>query len=191
MTRLKKIGFSKLSACFSLLILAAALFFAPGMAASADDGFPGKIRLLANRQYSEALLQGIGNARKSILCTFYVFKITSSAGNQPRRIAEELIRAKKRGVDVTVILESDNGKKDRLTDENRHTAGFLTRGGVKVYFDSPSTVTHVKAVVIDGRYVYLGSHNLTQAALRHNNELSVLIDSPEMASEIIDYMGKL
>ena len=67
----------------------------------------------------------------------------------------------------------------------------LTRGGVKVYFDSPSTVTHVKAVVIDGRYVYIGSHNLTQSALRHNNELSVLIDSPEMASEITSYMGKL
>lgn len=191
MPLLKKIVPPNFPACVSLLILAAALLFFPGMTASADDGYPGKIRLLANRQYSEALLQGIGNARKSILCTFYVFKITSSAGNQPRRIAEELVQAKKRGVDVTVILESDNGKRDHLTDENRHTARFLTRGGVKVYFDSPATVTHVKAVVIDGRLVYIGSHNLTQGALRHNNELSVLIDSPEVASEISSYLGKL
>ena len=150
----------------------------------AGESYQTRTRLLRNGEFSEAFLQGIRDARKSILCSFYLFKITASAGNQPRKIAEELIRSKRRGVDVTVILERDNGRKGGVTEDNRETAAFLSRGGVKVFFDSPSVVTHTKTAVIDGRYVYIGSHNLSQGALRYNNELSVLIDSPEMARKL-------
>ncbi|WP_243688574.1 phospholipase D-like domain-containing protein [Geotalea toluenoxydans] len=44
---------------------------------------------------------------------------------------------------------------------------------------------------MDSRYVFIGSHNLTQSALQHNNELSVMIDSPEMAAEIKAYLNRL
>jgi phosphatidylserine/phosphatidylglycerophosphate/cardiolipin synthase-like enzyme len=150
-----------------------------------------KTVLLKNREYGEALIQGIRDARTSIVCSFYLFKITGSTGNQPRRIAEELVRANRRGVAVSVVLERDSGTNDRLGEENRHTAAYLSREGVKVHFDSPSVVTHAKVAVIDGRYIYLGSHNLTQSALRHNNELSVRIDSPEMAAEVTSYLERL
>lgn len=176
----------------TLLVCAATLLLSPLPLVSAGDAYQTKTRLLPNREYGEAFLQGIADARKSILCTFYLFKISGSGGNEPGRIAEELVRARRRGVDVTVILERDRGRKgDDLTTENRRTAAFLSRGGVRVFFDSPTVVTHVKAAVIDGRYIYLGSHNLSQGALRRNNELSVLIDSPEMAAEVTAYMERL
>lgn len=175
----------------ALLALAVVLLFAPCAPAGASDGYQARSLLLPNREYGEALLQGIRGARKSVLCSFYLFKITGPGGNQPRRIAEELVRSRRRGVEVTVVLERDNGRKGGVTEDNRQTAAFLSRGGVKVFFDSPSVVTHAKAAVIDGRYVYLGSHNLTQAALRRNNELSVLIDSPELAAEVTAYMERL
>lgn len=176
----------------ALLALAVALLFSPCAPVSAGDGVQAKTQLLPNREYGEAFLQGIRDARKSVICSFYIFKTTGSGGNQPGTIADELIRARKRGVEVTVVLERDNGRKgDSLTSENRQTAAVLSRGGVKVFFDSPSVVTHTKAAVIDGRYVYLGSHNLTQSALRRNNELSVLIDSPEMAAEVTAYLERL
>ena len=176
----------------TLLVLAVVVLFTPCVFVHAGNGYQAKTVLLPNREYGEAFLQGIRDARKSVLCSFYLFKITGSGNNQPRRIAEELIRAKRRGVEVTVILERDNGKKgDGLMEENRQTAAFLSRGGVKVFFDSPSVVTHAKVAVIDSRYVYLGSHNLTQSALRHNNELSVVIDSPEMAAEVTAYLDRL
>jgi phosphatidylserine/phosphatidylglycerophosphate/cardiolipin synthase-like enzyme len=38
---------------------------------------------------------------------------------------------------------------------------------------------------------YLGSHNLTQSALRHNNALSVLVDSPELVAEVNTYLERL
>src|SRR6266545_2721785 len=157
----------------------------PAVLVHADDDCRPKTRLLRNKEYGEALLQGIRDARKSIICSFYLFKIGEESGNRPRRIAEELVQARRRGVEVSVILERDNGrKKDGLPAENRRTAAFLARGGVNVFFDSPSVVSHLKTVVIDGRYIYLGSHNLTQGALARNNELSVLVDSPEMAAEV-------
>ncbi|HEX8961033.1 MAG TPA: phospholipase D-like domain-containing protein [Geobacteraceae bacterium] len=192
MVSTKLLRMSEVPRRMCLLVLVAALLFTPCAMAGTDEGYQAQTHLLPNREYGEALLQGIRDAKKRVICTFYLFKITGTAGNQPRRIAEELIRAKRRGADVTVILERDNGRKgDGLTAENRRTAAFLVRGGVRVFFDSPSVVTHAKAAVIDGRYVYLGSHNLTQAALRHNNELSVLIDSPELAEEVTAYLERL
>ena len=117
-----------------LLLVAAAICLSPCSSASAEKP-QAKTVLLRNSEYGVALLDGIRAARKSITCSFFLFKTTGSKGNQPRRIAEELVNAKRRGVDVTVILELDNGRKGGVTEENRETAAFLSRGGVKVFFD--------------------------------------------------------
>ncbi len=159
-------------------------------AVHAGASFNTTTTLLRNQEYAEALLKRIGNARESIVCSFYLFKITEKRNNQPARIAGELIRARKRGVEVTVILEKGKDTRDKLYGENRNTAAFLKSGGVNVYFASPGVTTHNKIVVIDKRYIFLGSHNLTQGALKYNNELSVLIDSPEMAAEVRAYLER-
>lgn len=147
--------------------------------------------LLKNRQYQDVLLTGIRAARTSVVGCFYLFKATDSDGNIPRRIVDELLAARRRGVDVTVILERNRKQNDDLNRNNLHTAALLSRGGVKVFFDSPRITTHAKVVVIDRRYLYLGSHNLTQSALTHNNELSVMIDSPPLAGEVLSYLQRL
>jgi len=59
------------------LLLLFALFLLPYWAAiplHAETAFPSRISLLPNREYAEALLQGIRNARSSIACSFYLFK---------------------------------------------------------------------------------------------------------------------
>lgn len=175
----------------ALHLLVAALFIFSSAAAVAGGGYMCQATLLRNSEYQDALLKGIRDARKSIIFSFYLFKMTNGSGNLPRRVAEELVKARKRGVDVTVILEKSRKREDPLNRENLHTAAFLDRGGVRVFFDSPNTVTHSKAAVIDGRYVYLGSHNLTQSALTHNNELSVVLDCPAMAAEVRAYLDRL
>jgi len=74
---------------------------------------------------------------------------------------------------------------------NRETAARLREKGNTVIFDSPRVNTHTKTAVIDGRYIFLGSHNLTNSALKYNRELSVYIDSPPLAEEILRYIGSL
>jgi phosphatidylserine/phosphatidylglycerophosphate/cardiolipin synthase-like enzyme len=173
--------------CGSVLFLSL-LAVAPPAQATAHLA---RVTLLPDRDYGEALLQGVRKARRSVLFTFFLFKSGDSHANQPRQLVEELIGARRRGLAVTVVLEQDQGGKDRLNEQNRQTAALLERGGVRVIFDSPRTTTHVKAAVIDDRFVYLGSHNLTESALRHNNELSVLIDSAELAAEVLAYLNRL
>ena len=147
--------------------------------------------LLKDREYSEALLKGVREAKSTILLSCYLFKMTGYHDSLPDRIAEELITAHNRGVAVTVILERSGDADDPLNGENRKTASFMKRKGIKVAFDSLRTRTHLKTIVIDDRFVYIGSHNLTQSALKYNKEVSVLVDSPEMASELKSYLNGL
>jgi len=155
------------------------------------NSHPGTTTLLLNREYGAALLTGLREARSSIIVSCYLFKITKFPANMPRRVADELIRARQRGVDVTVILEQSRDESDFLNRENRATAALLTPSGIKVRFDSLRKTSHAKVVVIDDRFVFLGSHNLTHSALSRNNEISVRINSPEMAREIKTYLGTL
>jgi phosphatidylserine/phosphatidylglycerophosphate/cardiolipin synthase-like enzyme len=46
-------------------------------------------------------------------------------------------------------------------------------------------------VVIDQRYLLRGSHNFTHSALRHNNEASVLIESPQLARQALAYLQRI
>lgn len=149
------------------------------------------VELLKDGDFVRQLLQEIGTARRNILFSYFLFKTGNRPGNLPRKVADELVRAGRRGVAVTVILEQSAEELDDLNRQNRQTASILRRGGVRVLFDPPQVTTHVKAAVFDGRVVLLGSHNLTQAALRHNNELSLRIESPSLAAEIADYVNRL
>jgi phosphatidylserine/phosphatidylglycerophosphate/cardiolipin synthase-like enzyme len=171
-------------ALFALLLCAAPRCLYAGAT------FTSRTTLLPNRAYADALLSGIRGARASIVCSFYLFKTGEGSDNLPHRIAEELVRARKRGVTVTVFLEKGGRDGNTLDADNRRTASFLAQGGVRVNFDSPRVTTHNKVVVIDSRHVYLGSHNLTQAALSRNRELSVLIDSPGIASEVLSSLER-
>lgn len=178
------------SARLTVTILLAILAFSPAIPAAAAP--PSRsVTLLKNGDYLDALVQGIGKARQSVVCSCYLFKTGTGRGNQPRRIADELIRARQRGVAVTVVLEDEGRRRDPLNAENHVTAALLRRGGVTVRFDSPWVTSHAKVVVIDNRHVYLGSHNLTQSALTRNNELSLHIDSPDLAAEITGYLDRL
>jgi len=151
---------------------------------------PGEVRLLTDNSYYDTLILHIKQAREKINMAMFLFKTTGSAQNRPALIMKELIQAKTRGVAVHVLLEVSNHDQN-LNHENRKTAEFLRSGGVSVTFDQPETTTHTKLVIIDNRYVFLGSHNLTQAALAYNHESSLLLDSPELAAELARYMQTL
>ena len=163
----------------------------PPLVHAVQKGYPAKVTALQNHKYVDALLSGIKGAKSEIVGCFFLFKVSGKHGGLPQKIVEELVAARKRGVDVTIELEQDAGGKGTVYEQNRVAARILADAGVKVRFDAPKTTTHVKALVIDGRYVYLGSHNLTQSALKYNNELSVMIDSADFAAEVLGYLDSL
>jgi phosphatidylserine/phosphatidylglycerophosphate/cardiolipin synthase-like enzyme len=129
--------------------------------------------------------------KKEITLSFFHFKTKGSKDSYPDVIMASLIAASQRGVKVLVLLEQGRDPEEGNTQENMQTMERLRKKGVLVYLDSPSTTTHTKMAVMDGKYTFIGSHNMTQSALKYNNEISVLIESPQVAAEALDYIESL
>jgi phosphatidylserine/phosphatidylglycerophosphate/cardiolipin synthase-like enzyme len=144
--------------------------------------------LLKNQEYFPALIKAIDEAKSEIIMSFFLFKAGVHKNSYPDRVLAHLAKSAQRGVRVLVILENSGDHDRNLDAENRLTKKLLEAKGVEVYFDSPRKTMHNKLIVIDQRLVLLGSHNLTQAALKYNNEISILIDRPELAKEARTYM---
>jgi phosphatidylserine/phosphatidylglycerophosphate/cardiolipin synthase-like enzyme len=146
--------------------------------------------LLANKDYYPVLKQHFQQAHKSILGTVYLFKTTSYRDNEPSDLLRELIAARKRNVDVDLVMDlSDEDRESKET--NIRTGLMLQKAGIKVRYDTVDIITHSKAFVIDDRYCFVGSHNLTHSAMSMNEELSLFIDSPEMAHKITDFIRQI
>jgi phosphatidylserine/phosphatidylglycerophosphate/cardiolipin synthase-like enzyme len=147
-----------------------------------------KALLLTNEKYFPALINAIDEAQSEIFMSIFSFKAGVHKNSYPDRILGHLAKAVKRGIKVVVILETTGRGSDELSIQNRQTGKLLEEIGVKVYFDSPRTTTHTKLIVIDESVVILGSHNLTQSALKYNNEISILLSSPDLAKRTRNYM---
>lgn len=157
-----------------------------GAVSSDQSGCP--VILLANEDYFPALIKAIDEAQSEIFMSIFSFKAGVHKNSYPDRILGHLAKAIKRGVKVIVILETNGRRDDELNAQNKQTGKLLEEKGVKVYFDSPRTTTHTKLIVIDEMVVILGSHNLTQSALKYNNEISVMLSRPDLAKRARNYM---
>ena len=148
------------------------------------------VEWLADGDYFPALLEAINQAREEIWLSAFFFKTNGFPKNLPDQVLGRLQAAADRGVAVTILFEQGSGG-DQVGRENRKTAGRLRGSGVRVCFDTPKQTTHAKLLVVDGRLLLLGSHNLTQSALKYNHEVSVRIQSPSLAGEALRYLRPL
>ena len=116
------------------------------------------------------IIDEIDKAGKEILVETYSF--TSS------NIAEALIGAKVRGVDVKVIADKTNSTDKYSLIKN------LRDNDIPIYMNmTRSGIAHNKIMIIDEKYVLTGSYNWTNAAKKRNTENVILI-SDEWIAEI-------
>jgi phosphatidylserine/phosphatidylglycerophosphate/cardiolipin synthase-like enzyme len=149
-----------------------------------------RVTWLANEAHFDALISHLAQAQHEIVISMFLFAPGDHQNNRATQVKEALIEAVKRGVQVRLFLEVSDGE-DFSTEANRAVAEELGRQGITVHFDSPTQTTHTKLVIIDQHYVLLGSHNFTHSALRHNNEASVLIESPKLAQQALAYLQRI
>jgi phosphatidylserine/phosphatidylglycerophosphate/cardiolipin synthase-like enzyme len=147
--------------------------------------------ILKDKGYFPIVLNAIDGAEREIVMSFFLFKTNGYKSSYPDQVLAHLIRAAQRGVVVKVLLEKGKDPSDMVDTSNRYTARRMEQAGIKVVFDSPRTTNHTKVAVIDRRYVIMGSHNLTNSALKYNHEISVLIESPDMAEDTLRYIDML
>ena len=138
------------------------------------------------------------------VCVDSVVAAISAAGSSIRvqaygftsaPILSALAAAKRRGLDVQVILDKSN---DRTSHDDAEGAGdevaprrgarnrysgatYMANAGVPVFIDYQPAIAHNKVIIIDQRLVIGGSYNYTSSAERRNAENVTFIDSPEVA----------
>lgn len=114
----------------------------------------------------DALLsEAIDSARLSVDVAIYSFSLNS--------IRDALLRAHDRGVQVRMVMESDN--LDR-SDPQR-----LKNAGIPMLGDRREGLMHDKFVVIDGSEVWMGSMNFTDTGGYADNNNLIRIRSVKMA----------
>ena len=89
------------------------------------------------------------------------------------RVADALVRAHQRGLEVRVVTDSDYA--EELGPER------LLAAQIPVVFDGGEPFMHNKFVVIDERQVWTGSWNLTENGTYRNNNNIVVVDSNLLA----------
>ncbi len=152
---------------------------------------PSLVQVLEDDRFLPSVLSSVQKASKEIWVATYHFKAGIHPRSAPDRLAQELIKAAKRGVQVQVLLEKPEDPLSEQAREHQKTASLLQRGGVRVYWDTPQRRSHMKVVVVDGRFAFVGSHNLTRGGLRDNHELSLSVDSPCVAEKVIAYLKRI
>lgn len=96
-------------------------------------------------------------------------------------ILDEMLEARKRGVDVRMIFPADNDSK-LLEANNNSVTRKLLDGDIRVY--RYPIFSHIKAMVADG-WAMLGSANLDTLSLRINEELNVAFSDTEAVEELV------
>ena len=150
------------------------------------------IRTVINRQHYDALSGLITGAKKRIRVLMYGMKYytgRNAEDSKTNRLIEGLVAAKRRGVDVKVILDRSDYNKI-LNKINTATREYLEEGSVKVRFDTEDTTTHAKVVIADDQ-VMIGSANWGYLAMEERNESSLIVSIPEVVAFFEDYFMKL
>lgn len=148
-------------------------------------------QLIMDTNYFPTALKIIQEAKSSIRVMMFEMAYYEKHPHTPSNLLiKELIAARQRGIKVEVILEVKETK-DRTTIRNQQTGKILSAAGVKVIYDSPFKTMHAKCLIVDDKIILMGSTNWTFYALTNNNEVSILLRSPELARELIDYFNRV
>ena len=102
------------------------------------------------------------------------------------RMAESLKRAKERGVDVDIWCSQDSrgyaqaGSSWAIADLIKDTGATFH----EVTYDeegNPLPMYHMKMMVVDDRYVVIGSSNFNYRSMTLSHEIALVVDAPEFA----------
>jgi len=124
----------------------------------------------------------IANAKRSIQMQAYSY--TS------QEITQALISAKKRGVDVRIIIDKSNvtgeDKDNPRGQKEMQLLDSLVNIGIPMNVDYDFQIAHSKIIIVDGIDVITGSFNFTYSA-EHNNAENCLIlhGNQQLADEYV------
>lgn len=146
------------------------------------------------RRTEQAILQVLDSAKTRItLVSFAVYRIPN--------IGKALVRAAKRGVRLTVIIETPDKIEGQSEYSTIRALGQEVAACSTVYFwpkenrpvgeNNKVGILHVKCAVADGEWLFLSSANLTQQAFTINMELGMLVRGGMMPGRVEQQFERL
>jgi phosphatidylserine/phosphatidylglycerophosphate/cardiolipin synthase-like enzyme len=121
----------------------------------------------------EQLIARIDGAQRSIHIASFEFNLTP--------VAEALIEAHSRGVDVRWVTDDEHGI-EADEEEDHGQFAMLERAGIEVVDDGRSALMHNKFWIFDGQTVWTGSTNITANGNFRNNNNVIVIESARVAA---------
>jgi phosphatidylserine/phosphatidylglycerophosphate/cardiolipin synthase-like enzyme len=146
------------------------------------------------RRTEQAVLQVLDSARERItLVSYAVYRIPN--------ICEALVRSARRGVRISVVVETP----DKLEGENEYSTlralGEDVAACSTVYYWPKEKrgqddrgklgILHVKCAVADGRWLFLSSANLTEYAFTINMELGLLVTGGKLPAQVQEHFDRM
>lgn len=143
------------------------LFNAPGSRGGTDR----------NRLSSEFVVQQIDEAKVSVdMCTY---------GLSKQNIIDAAVRAHKRGVKVRVVGDA------RHLQYNGPGYSAFVEHQIPMQAGNQFHIMHNKFFVIDGRFVFVGTGNITTTGFGRNNNNWIYADSIPMAQDFTDEFNQM
>ena len=119
------------------------------------------------------LISYINQAQTSIHIASFEFDLTP--------VAEALIAAHHRGVDVRWVTDDEHGL-EADEDIGRGQFAMLENAGIEVRSDDRGALMHNKFWIFDGKILWTGSDNITESANFKQNNNVIVIRSPQLAA---------
>lgn len=119
------------------------------------------------------LIEKINAAQTSIHIASFEFDLTP--------VADALIAAKQRGVDVRWVTDDEHGL-EADEEPDRGQFAMLQDAGIEVRSDTRSALMHNKFWIFDGQIVWTGSTNITESGVFKQDNNAIVIQSPELAA---------
>ncbi len=146
---------------------------------------------ISDRLYFPGLHSVLQNSNSFIHVVMFKSSYYQRQDSKADLILDDLIIAKRRGIDVKVILEGgDDYLGEEFPGEQAKTCKYLKDNGIDVRFDPAGTTTHAKLIISDNS-VIIGSTNWNYYALEKNHEADVLIRSKDTAEKFEKYFWEL
>ena len=124
------------------------------------------------------IIKNINNAKESINIAMYYFT--------DREIAQSVIRAKEKGVDIKIYLD-----KSQIDLEYSKSRYFVNNGIESIRLSSNDSIMHNKFAIIDSKIVITGSYNWTASAGERNDENLLVLDDVQIVQQYQDYFYHL
>jgi phosphatidylserine/phosphatidylglycerophosphate/cardiolipin synthase-like enzyme len=136
-----------------------------------------------NEGSEELVIKAIDSSRREIRGLAYSFT------NPP--ITQALIRAKKRGVQISWVVDKKSSTVEDRSGKARAALSALVNAGCEVRLIDRFPIHHDKVMIIDQQTVELGSFNFSSAAAHKNSE-NVLVNwnNPKLAQIYLQHFDR-